>query len=239
MNCLINRLSELDEYGYKAQTGMSGHEAVAEIEKLEAQNAMMQASRSQRIEELERERDCALNRERQMRKTLNELLAGLKAQVGEPCPLCHAREVLVTTEIVGRQIDDLLNPTTERRVEEQALQIAIVALNRLANLGNGDVRGNSIGNDIAAEAIDRIDALNAAPAKGGGSMKEVFVRPRDVYAKFQLGDTVRKTKGSQWHGKVVGTYSTTLTPEGYAVESSTEIGSVQIYPAAALEDIDD
>ena len=70
-------------------------------------------------------------------------------------------------------------------------------------------------------------------------MKEVFVRPRDVYAKFQLGDTVRKTKGSQWHGKVVGTYSTTLTPEGYAVESSTEIGSVQIYPAAALEDIDD
>ena len=66
-------------------------------------------------------------------------------------------------------------------------------------------------------------ALNAAPTP----------------TKFQLGDKVRKTKGSQWHGKVVGTYSTTLTPEGYAVESSTEIGSVQIYPAAALEDIDD
>ena len=58
-----------------------------------------------------------------------------------------------------------------------------------------------------------------------------------IYAipKFQLGDTVRKTKGSQWHGTVVGTYSTSLTPEGYAVESSTERGSVQIYPAAALE----
>lgn len=54
-------------------------------------------------------------------------------------------------------------------------------------------------------------------------------------AKFAIGDTVRKTKGSQWHGKIVGTYSTTLTPEGYAVESSTEKGSVQIYPAAALE----
>lgn len=53
--------------------------------------------------------------------------------------------------------------------------------------------------------------------------------------KFQLGDTVRKTKGSNWHGKIVGTYSTTLTPEGYAVESSTEVGSVQIYPAQALE----
>lgn len=53
--------------------------------------------------------------------------------------------------------------------------------------------------------------------------------------KFQLGDQVRKTKGSQWKGRVVGWYSTTLTPEGYAVESSTEHGSVQIYPAAALE----
>ena len=53
--------------------------------------------------------------------------------------------------------------------------------------------------------------------------------------KFQLGDKVFKPKGSQWHGKIVGTYSTALTPEGYAVESSTEIGSVQIYPAAALE----
>ena len=68
-------------------------------------------------------------------------------------------------------------------------------------------------------------------------MKEVFVSTRDVYAKFQLGDTVRKVKGSQWHGTVVGTYSTTLTPEGYCVESSTEIGSVQIYPAAALEKV--
>lgn len=53
--------------------------------------------------------------------------------------------------------------------------------------------------------------------------------------KFKLGDKVRKTKGSQWHGTIVGTYSTTLTPEGYAVESSTEHGSVQIYPAAALK----
>lgn len=53
--------------------------------------------------------------------------------------------------------------------------------------------------------------------------------------KFKLGDHVRKIKGSQWKGRVVGTYSTSLTPEGYAVESDTEKGSVQIYPAAALE----
>lgn len=53
--------------------------------------------------------------------------------------------------------------------------------------------------------------------------------------KFKLGDTVRKKKGAQWHGTVVGTYSTKLTPEGYAVENFTEQGSVQIYPADALE----
>lgn len=55
--------------------------------------------------------------------------------------------------------------------------------------------------------------------------------------KFKLGDLVRKTKGSQWSGVVVGTYSTELTPEGYAVESSSEKGSVQIYPAGALEGV--
>jgi hypothetical protein len=53
--------------------------------------------------------------------------------------------------------------------------------------------------------------------------------------KFKLGDIVKKVSGSQWHGAVVGTYSTELTPEGYAIESSTEKGSVQIYPAKALE----
>jgi hypothetical protein len=53
--------------------------------------------------------------------------------------------------------------------------------------------------------------------------------------KFKLGDLVKKVSGSQWHGTVVGTYSTELTPEGYAVESDTEKGSVQIYPAKALE----
>lgn len=56
-----------------------------------------------------------------------------------------------------------------------------------------------------------------------------------THTTFSLGDTVKKKSGSQWKGKVVGYYSTTLTPEGYAVESDTEIGSVQIYPAKALE----
>lgn len=53
-------------------------------------------------------------------------------------------------------------------------------------------------------------------------------------AKFDMGDRVEKISGSSWRGRVVGTYSTDLTPEGYAVESDTEKGSVQIYPAKAL-----
>lgn len=36
-----------------------------------------------------------------------------------------------------------------------------------------------------------------------------------------------------------GTYSTSLTHEGYAVESEREPGSVQIYPASALELVED
>ena len=57
----------------------------------------------------------------------------------------------------------------------------------------------------------------------------------DTHQTFGMGDNVRKVRGSQWHGRVVGWYSTELTPEGYAVESDTERGSVQIYPASALE----
>ena len=49
-----------------------------------------------------------------------------------------------------------------------------------------------------------------------------------------LGDRVEKISGSSWRGRVVGFYSTDLTPNGVAVESENEPGSVQIYPAKAL-----
>lgn len=55
-----------------------------------------------------------------------------------------------------------------------------------------------------------------------------------THTTFVLGNLVEKKRGSSWHGRVVGWYSTQLTPEGYAVESTYEPGSVQIYPAAAL-----
>ena len=56
--------------------------------------------------------------------------------------------------------------------------------------------------------------------------------------KFALGDRVRKVKGSSWQGRVVGFYSTELTPIGYCVESEREPGSVQVWPEAALEAIE-
>lgn len=58
--------------------------------------------------------------------------------------------------------------------------------------------------------------------------------PETPGRKFQLGQRVTKTKGSSWNGRVVGFYSTDMTPIGYAVESEREPGSVQIYPESAL-----
>ncbi len=56
--------------------------------------------------------------------------------------------------------------------------------------------------------------------------------------KFRMGDLVKKSTGSEWVGHVCGWYSTNQTPEGYAVESAAHKGSVQIYPAKALEAVE-
>jgi dihydrofolate reductase (trimethoprim resistance protein) len=61
--------------------------------------------------------------------------------------------------------------------------------------------------------------------------------PRPLGFHFAFGDRVQKKRGSNWHGLVAGFYSTTLTPEGYDVESEREPGSVQLYPYEALERI--
>ena len=52
---------------------------------------------------------------------------------------------------------------------------------------------------------------------------------------MKIGDRVRKRKGSNWHGVIVGSYKTQLTPVGWCVESEREPGSVQLYPETALE----
>jgi hypothetical protein len=52
---------------------------------------------------------------------------------------------------------------------------------------------------------------------------------------WPIGTYVRKKSGSEWHGKIVGHYSTDLNPRGYAVESLLERHNVQVYPEKALE----
>lgn len=52
---------------------------------------------------------------------------------------------------------------------------------------------------------------------------------------MKLGSRVRKIRGSEWQGIIVGFYSTSLTPVGWVVESESHKGSCQLYPEAALE----
>lgn len=52
--------------------------------------------------------------------------------------------------------------------------------------------------------------------------------------KYRFGTMLTKKAGASWTGRVVGFYSSILTPEGYCVESIHEKGSVQLYPEQAL-----
>ena len=78
--------------------------------------------------------------------------------------------------------------------------------------------------DTKPEAIKAMQAAIAA-------MQDAPAR------KYALGERLTKTKGSSWTGRVVGFYSTSLTPVGYAIESENEPGSVQIYPESALSPV--
>lgn len=91
-------------------------------------------------------------------------------------------------------------------------------------------------NDRRSNRSDRVTGLRSGIYEFRKRAEKVAATPSvpAVAPGFKLGDAVQKVKGSQWSGRVVGTYSTALTPEGYAVESATHAGSVQIYPAAAL-----
>lgn len=67
--------------------------------------------------------------------------------------------------------------------------------------------------------------------------RKALAHPAESEAKHErwpIGTLVEKIKGASWRGQVVGYYTTSLTPEGYCVESEREPGSVQIYPRAAL-----
>ncbi len=92
--------------------------------------------------------------------------------------------------------------------------------------------------DMLAEiANGQADAILAALTAGGYRILARGEIALGVGWKFQIGERVTKIKGSSWTGRVVGFYSTTLTPIGYNVESENETGSVQLYPEAALRSL--
>lgn len=74
--------------------------------------------------------------------------------------------------------------------------------------------------------LDRLETICNAERDG-----RCVVLPE---SSLKIKDHVKKISGSEWHGTIVGFYSTHLTPIGFAVESNREKGSVQIYPEAAL-----
>ena len=88
--------------------------------------------------------------------------------------------------------------------------------------------------DMGASLLCMVDESTIRP----GDVFQCYRKKPDIlpttHTTFALGDQVAKISGSSWHGRIVGWYSTSLTPEGYAVESDHEPGSVQIYPAVAL-----
>lgn len=81
-------------------------------------------------------------------------------------------------------------------------------------------------------------SLVALEADGHSVVSLAPIAQTAPQGKFRMGDLVKKSTGSEWEGHICGTYSTELTPEGYAVESAAHRGSVQIYPAKALEAVE-
>lgn len=81
-------------------------------------------------------------------------------------------------------------------------------------------------------------SLVALEADGHSVVSLAPIAQTAPQGKFRMGDLVKKSTGSEWVGRVCGWYSTGQTPEGYAVESEVHAGSVQIYPAKALEAVE-
>ncbi|WP_423777508.1 hypothetical protein [Deinococcus wulumuqiensis] len=80
---------------------------------------------------------------------------------------------------------------------------------------------------------------STAPLSLDDLSAEINALLRRAGAPFVLGDSVRKRPGGgAWHGAAVGVYLASKTPLGFAIESVSEPGSVQIYPAKALEEWD-
>lgn len=126
-------------------------------------------------------------------------------------------------EQIKRERDNAIAQAQQWKIEAQCHKSSLHETYQYVTGGTGEP-GDWNGANPIIEALTARDNTALREGNGGGI--------------FKLGDRVTKKSGSSWTGKVVGFYSTSFTPEGYAIESETETGSVQIYPVRALTRID-
>lgn len=192
-----------------------------------------------------------------LRGLLREVIACQSAHYGDGCGL-H----LSMITLAGR-IKDALSQQPEQTETFTAVDMATAAAQAFRD-GQAAVEQAPVQDE--REAVERFSPTTSVPHCGRAYEVEAYMtedddgeymtvsqherivaaltRPAQTEqqpeqsGKFAMHQRVRKTSGSEWHGRICGTYSTSLTPEGYAVESEAHAGSVQIYPAKALEAVE-
>jgi len=156
------------------------------------------------------------------RALMKDIRAALSQQAEPVCPFCGE-----PSDHCNQSFPHPSKPAPAQDEQQPEQSKPANKLRALAEIWDQNAdEADEFGNAQAAEAL-RLAAfeLRAALSAQGA-------------AKFRMGDLVKKSTGSEWEGRVVGTYSTEQTPEGYAVESSAHRNSVQIYPVTALEAVE-
>ncbi len=103
-----------------------------------------------------------------------------------------------------------------------------------ADLAEANLRKNVLGEQLLAVEADLVSASQDRDRYREIAEQRGDALLRDNLDRWPIGTLVEKIKGAFWRGKICGYYSTSLTPEGYCVESDYEPGSVQLYPRASL-----
>src|SRR5574343_501770 len=122
-----------------------------------------------------------------------------------PVDMRHKVAAALAMPDINGEVNDPANMEAKQQVHVVAINKPTLAPNRILL-------------DFKSRAINRQTALN-----------KLMSEPT-----YSIGDLVSKRNGGSWNGMVVGYYVTDYTQRGYAVESLTERGSVQIYPENAL-----
>lgn len=144
--------------------------------------------------------------------------------VGDGCSVCNPE---LAAELEG---DEPAPAQDEREAVERFSPMTSVPHCGRASEVEAYMTDDDDGEYMTVSQHERIVAALTRPAQ--------TEQQPEQSGKFAMHQRVRKTSGSEWHGRICGTYSTSLTPEGYAVESEAHAGSVQIYPAKALEAVE-